>query len=163
MRSQATVRAPRPTLVGEHDMDILTLVGSGVTIDDILQAGAWSLNDVTAVITNYGLKVDDDGGVVGLARSYSQLVNTGLESPSPLVRGQAERANAHLARLNRLMSMHDARSLSDDLRREQRHALQEWLDWLGNAAGVARSELARLRTSSPRSERAQRARRAAAS
>lgn len=149
--------AARVTLVGEYEPAILALIGSGAAVDDILQAGPWSLNHVSAVLDSYGLKVDDEGYVVGIGRSFTQLVTAGLESPSSLVRDQAERAYTQLVRLNRMMAMHDARGLSEDLRRRQRLALQEWLDWLGNAAGAARGELARIRASSPRSERAKRA------
>jgi hypothetical protein len=150
-------KTTRPTLVGEHEMDILALIGAGQTMDEILEAGPWTLNDITTVLSHYELRVDDEGRVVGVAKTFSQLVTSGMESPSALVRQQAERAYAHLLRLNRLMTMHDVRGISDDLRREKRLALQEWLEWLGNAAGAARGELARLRASSPRSDRAKRA------
>ncbi|TCO64926.1 hypothetical protein [Actinocrispum wychmicini] len=140
-------------VIGQHEMDILAMIASGLTVDNMLATGPWSASEIGAVIRRHGLVVDEDGRVTAAASPVDQDVRDALASPSPLVRQQARRAYAQLVKLRKVQGMQAARDISDDLRRLQRKALQDWLGWLQAATAGARDELARLRGSSPRSTR----------
>ncbi|MCE7008752.1 hypothetical protein LWC34_38965 [Kibdelosporangium philippinense] len=142
---------------GEHELAILATISSGMGIDEILASGPWSLTEVTSVMRRHGLVTTSNGQVIRDGLPLAQLRTAVGESPSPFVRQQAERAHAQLLALGKAIAMQTARDSSDDVRREQRHALQSWLEWLRAAQSGARDELDRLRASSPRSARAKRA------
>jgi hypothetical protein len=146
----------RNLLVGTHEMDILAMVGSGITIDGILAAGPWTLDEVTIVVQRHGLVVGDDGTVILPAPAVDEGLRDALASPSPMVRKQAGRAYAHLMKLQHIQGMRAAQEISEELRRRQVHAVREWLYALDAMKASARDELARLRASSPRSARAKR-------
>lgn len=144
-------------LVGKHEMDILAMIASGVSVDEMLTVGPWSLDDVAAVVQRHGMVIDEHSHVVLPAVVDDQALQDALSSPSPVVRREAARAIAQLLKLRRAQATLAAQEASDGLRRLQLHAVQSWLDWLAAASKTARGELARLRASSPRSARAKRA------
>jgi hypothetical protein len=133
-----------------HEADILRAVAAGATLDTLLNSG-WSSADVVAALHRHGLVATDTGSVVRADTDLLAMLQDALLSESPAVRKAAGRADAHLRHLRRLLGTRHAAAAAEDVRRRQVEAVQDWLEWLAQADTIARGELRRLKSGSPRS------------
>lgn len=120
------------------------MVAAGMTIEQVLDMGAWSTTDVAAVLRTHGLAVAEGGAIVRAALSGEQLLELGLAAPDPMVRRQAARAQALLVDVARALAVRTARESAEESKRRRRDALRSWMSWLQSALAEAQTEFDRL-------------------
>lgn len=132
------VRVPR----SRHERAILTAIGYGATVDDLLGSSQWTLNDVATTLRRHGLAATEDGRLVR-RHTVTDLLRMAQESRSPYVRHQAAQAAEKLRAVT--SALNDTTPSTAAARARQRDALRVWQDWLIGAQAEARIAQRRLR------------------
>ena len=139
--------APTPTA---RESEILRAINAGRTMDEILNFGAWTLNDVTRTIRRFNLRVSEDGRIDRSGDDVDTVIALALRSPSQLVRNQALRAQGLLRELRNHLAVAEAERSDEVARQRARQSVNEWMAWLVEARNEARLELRKLNPNAKR-------------
>jgi hypothetical protein len=126
-----------------YEMEILRLIGATTTMTALLAAGPWSADDVLITLRRNGLRATEGGAIIK-GVDPGVLLDEALESPSPVVRRYAARAQALLTEISRLDAVEASGERAELLRRQQRNAVEQWIAFLRTAREDAQIELRRL-------------------
>lgn len=131
-----------------YEKSILSMIAAGYRLDDMVDAGAWTVHDVMATLRRHGLTADDTGRIQKARSAPDPVIELALHSPSQHVRTKALRAVALLKDLAVDLAKEQEQRDEEAERARQRQSVNQWLEWLKAAQAEARIELRRLNPNS---------------